>query len=83
MDSKRLKLIALRKERNMFQKDVVYLLKHLYGIEITESYYGMIEQGVRTPKLDIALGIAKLFNVPLEEIFFGKQPNKKLGSKTA
>jgi hypothetical protein len=27
------------------------MLKEIYNIEITESYYGMIEQGVRTPKL--------------------------------
>ncbi|MBO2537011.1 helix-turn-helix domain-containing protein [Rummeliibacillus suwonensis] len=30
---------------------------------MTESYYGIIEKGVRTPSLNVALAIAKLFNV--------------------
>jgi putative transcriptional regulator len=80
---RRNKLIALRKEKEWFQKDVIARLKEDYGIVITESYYGMMEQGVRTPSLEIALAISKLFNVAPEEIFFETKHYKKLGSKTA
>ncbi|MED0670612.1 helix-turn-helix transcriptional regulator [Aneurinibacillus aneurinilyticus] len=77
------KMVSLRKEKGWLQKDVVDLLKNNYGIVITESYYGMIEQGVRTPKLNIALAIAELFEVNPNEIFFESNNNKKLGNKTA
>lgn len=71
-------LIALRKKRGWVQKDVVRELKRKYGIEITESYYGMIEQGVRTPQLRIAVAIADLFGKSVEDIFFDVAPNKML-----
>ncbi|UOY92873.1 helix-turn-helix transcriptional regulator [Ectobacillus sp. JY-23] len=71
MIKKRFKLIQLRKDANLFQKDVVYRLESQYGISITESYYGMIEQGVRTPSLEIALAISKVFDKSPEYIFFG------------
>ncbi|WLR54871.1 helix-turn-helix transcriptional regulator [Mesobacillus subterraneus] len=63
-------LVALRKDKDWLQKDVVDQLKNHHDIEISESYYGMIEQGVRTPKLNIALAISKLFDVNPNEIFF-------------
>ena len=83
MTKKRTELISLRKNEELTQKDVVELLKNEFGIEITESYYGMIEQGARTPKLNIAFAIAALFNKNANEIFFEPKPNKKLGNKTA
>lgn len=76
-------LIKLRKQKNWSQKDVVSLLEVRFDIEITESYYGMIEQGVRTPKLQIALAIAQLFKVNPSEIFFEEVDNKKLGIHSA
>jgi putative transcriptional regulator len=39
----------------------------------------MIEQGVRTPSLNIALAIAQLFDANPNEIFFNHSPNKNLG----
>lgn len=78
MKTKRSELISLRKGSDWKQRDVVSLLKEKYGIEITESYYGMIEQGARTPSLEIALAIAKLFDVSPEDIFFKIENNKKL-----
>lgn len=63
-------LIKLRKEKDLVQKDVVILLEKLHGIKITESYYGMIEQGVRTPSLNIALAISELFKRDANDIFF-------------
>ncbi|MCT2347145.1 helix-turn-helix domain-containing protein [Niallia taxi] len=70
MVRKREKLINLRKEKEMVQKEVVSLLKKTHGIDITESYYGMIELGVRTPSLTIALAISELFQTNPNEIFF-------------
>jgi putative transcriptional regulator len=72
-------MISLRKNKKWLQKDVVELLKKQFSIEITESYYGMIEQGVRTPRLKIALALSKLFEVQPEEIFFAHSHNKRLG----
>ncbi|UQD52340.1 transcriptional regulator [Bacillus methanolicus] len=83
MKHRRDKLVTLRKNKGWYQKDVVNELKKQFNITITESYYGMIEQGVRTPKLEIALAIAKLFDVDPNEIFFDVKPNKKLGLKLA
>jgi putative transcriptional regulator len=79
MNIKRDVLVSLRKEQKWFQKDVVDILKMQYSIEITESYYGMIEQGVRTPKLEIALALSNLFKVQPGDIFFEQNHNKKLG----
>jgi putative transcriptional regulator len=75
----RANLITLRKEKSLLQKDIVAILNSRYGIEITESYYGMIEQGVRTPSLEIALGISEIFKVDPQDIFFTNRHNKKLG----
>ena len=69
MTQRRHNLIALRKEKNLTQKEVVELLSKNFGIIISESYYGMIENGVRTPSLKIGLAIAQLFNVNPNEIF--------------
>lgn len=71
-------LISLRKEKGLLQKDVVDLLQRFHSVEISESYYGMIEQGVRTPKLNIALAISELFDANPNEIFFEAKHNKKL-----
>ena len=79
MAQRRHNLIALRKNKNFTQKEVVELLSKNFGIIISESYYGMIEQGVRTPSLSIALAIAQLFDANPNEIFFNHSPNKKLG----
>lgn len=77
------KLVQLRTSRGWFQKDVVGKLDGVYGIRITESYYGMIEQGVRTPKLELALAIANLFDTTPGEVFFDQKPNKMLGDKNS
>ncbi|WP_400194666.1 helix-turn-helix transcriptional regulator [Lysinibacillus telephonicus] len=68
---RRTKLVECRKSKNWLQKDVVEKLSEEFNINITESYYGMIEQGVRTPSLNIALAIATLFEVEATEIFLG------------
>ncbi|SET00558.1 putative transcriptional regulator [Salinibacillus kushneri] len=75
---KRWILIELRKNMSMSQKDVVTTLREDFGIKITDSYYGMIEQGVRNPSLKLALSIAKIFNSNPEEIFFKQKYNKTL-----
>lgn len=83
MKQRRSNLISFRKAKQLTQKDVVELLKDVHQIEITESYYGMIEQGVRTPKLNIALAISDLFETSPNEIFYETEPNKKLCKNTA
>ncbi|MEI2368282.1 helix-turn-helix transcriptional regulator [Niallia circulans] len=70
MGPKRQKLIDLRKQKEWLQKDVVTMLEETKGIKISESYYGMIEQGVRTPSLNVALAISELFLAKPNEIFF-------------
>ena len=60
------RLILLRTSRGLRQQDVAS------RVGITASYYGMIEQGVRTPQLRIAYRLANFFNTSIEEIFFAK-----------
>ena len=59
-------LILLRTSRGLRQQDVAS------RVGITASYYGMIEQGVRTPQLRIAYRLANFFNTSIEAIFFAK-----------
>ncbi|MGE7838038.1 helix-turn-helix transcriptional regulator [Viridibacillus arvi] len=75
---RRNKLIALRKDKDWLQKDVVKNLNEKFDLKISESYYGMIEQGVRTPGLNVALSISMLFDTSPGEIFFGNENNKML-----
>ncbi|QNT74104.1 helix-turn-helix transcriptional regulator [Bacillus licheniformis] len=75
---KRKHLINLREEKDWYQRDVVARLKEKHNLDITVSYYGMIETGKRTPRLELALAIADVFDVKPNDIFFAKQDNKKL-----
>lgn len=70
-------LVNRRKEKKWSQKDVIEELLN-YGFSISVSYYGMIEQGVRTPKLELAYAISRIFECRMEELFFDLKPNKKL-----
>ena len=58
------KLMAIRILKGLRQQDVAI------GIGITTSYYGMIEQGVRLPQLQVAYKLARFFNMSIEDIFF-------------
>jgi|UPI0007DC28CB putative transcriptional regulator len=69
-------LIFMRKQKSLTQKDVVNILKREYNIKITESYYGMIEQGARTPSLNVALAISSIFNANPESIFLTNSTTK-------
>lgn len=69
----------MRKQRGWKQKDVVEELYRVFGVKISVSYYGMIEQGVRTPNLELALAIAKLFEEDAEALFLNTENNKVLG----
>ncbi|AOT72940.1 transcriptional regulator [Geosporobacter ferrireducens] len=62
----------MRKKKNLNQLDVAK------SLGVTTSYYGMIEQGVRTPSLDLAAKIAKYFDRKVEDIFFANENNKLL-----
>lgn len=62
-------LVGYRKQRGWLQKDVVEKLAYEYKVSISESYYGMIEQGVRTPSLNVALAISALFDAEPTDFF--------------
>lgn len=74
-------LVSLRKKNGLKQKDVVLRLKKELDIEITASYYGMIEQDVRTPGLELAEAISSLFGMTINEVFFAQFPNNLLGKE--
>ncbi|MFD2172427.1 helix-turn-helix transcriptional regulator [Tumebacillus lipolyticus] len=67
------RLVAARKEKGWTQKQVIENLKASFGIEITQSYYGMIENG-RTPALRVAIAICSLLDLAVNEIFFESNP---------
>jgi|BioPla2DNA2_1021312.scaffolds.fasta_scaffold96378_4 putative transcriptional regulator len=67
------KMKQLRLERGWTQEDVGNMLG------ITGSAYGMIELGVRTPRLPLAVKMQELFGVPVAELFFEDQPNATCG----
>ncbi len=77
---KRNNLIFLRMQMKWTQKQVVEKLKEMHNIEITVSYYGMIEQGKRRPSLTLAQAISVLFGTNTDDIFFAEKNNKTLGA---
>ncbi|MCY1106013.1 helix-turn-helix transcriptional regulator [Shouchella clausii] len=77
---KRDQLISLRKSRNWSQQKVVSLLKRRYDIIITESYYGMIEQGSRLPSLYVALAISDLFKAEPSALFGAPKRKREIHS---
>lgn len=60
---KREKLIELRNAKNATHEDVAE------GAGISRSHYGLIENGIRNPSLDVARRIAEFFNCSIEEVF--------------
>lgn len=68
--NQRKNLILLRKKMNLTQKDIASKL------DITTSYYGMIEQGTRNPSLTLAKNIASFFGKNIEEIFLTTNTTK-------
>lgn len=60
---RRMRLFKARKTRGWTQADVAKRLG------ITASYYGMIEQGVRNPRLPLALKMEAVFGLPAAELF--------------
>ncbi len=63
-------MIKHREHLGFTQDDVVEQLKRKFGIDISRQYYGMIEQGKRTPGLKLAMSIAQLFNSSVRDIFY-------------
>ena len=56
-------LKARRIKLRMTQRDVGVLLN------VTPAYYGMIEQGVRTPRLGMAFDIARIMRCKVRDVF--------------
>lgn len=76
---RRYHLIENRKKRGWTQAQVAEKLG------VTTSFYGMIEQGSRNPRLPLALAMENLFGIPASELFpdlfYANKPNAPLGSK--
>ncbi len=76
---KRQRLIEARRRAGLTQAQVAKI------VGVTASYYGMIEQGVRTPRLSLALTLERIFDVPAAELFpdlfFATKPNAAFGKK--
>lgn len=60
----RRQLYAARISRNISRREAAKALN------ITESYYGMIENGARQPALDLAQRIAQYFDSSIDELFY-------------
>ena len=74
MRIKRTKLIELRNAKGWKQKEIAGMLG------ITDSYYGMIENGIRNPTIKLGLRIVNIFGVSIEEIFFDAKTNELLSN---
>lgn len=75
MKKPRVRLVKMRTDRKLKQRDVAA------GLNITTSYYGMIETGERTPDFELSGKIAVFFGVSndvLYNIFFGDSDNETL-----
>ncbi|MDD2402338.1 MAG: helix-turn-helix transcriptional regulator, partial [Clostridia bacterium] len=52
-------------------------------LNITVSFYGMIEQGSRNPRLPLAFELERLYRIPLAELFsdlfYVQKTNNALG----
>ena len=79
MKQKNENLAQLRQKKNWTQHEVVETLKKQCDVSITDSYYGMIENG-RVPSMRVANALARIFEVQMDDIFFGPQHNKTLYS---
>lgn len=75
---KRERLIRERTSRGWTQADVAKMLG------ITTSYYGMIEQGARIPRLPLAFQLERLFGLPASalfpDLFSYAEPNTSLAN---
>ncbi len=71
------KLIELRKQAQKSQREVAEALG------ITRSFYGMIENGVRNPTLDLARKIAGFFCTRIDDVFFDDQGHDSLQANAA
>ena len=74
-------LLNKRKHKGWTQKQTVEYLKVKEDIDITDSFYGMIERGERNPTLKLAKSIANIFDSNVEELFFSNTNNTMLNNE--
>lgn len=72
----RIYMVKLREKLGYTQDVVVERLEKQFSIKITRQYYGMIEQGKRTPGLETAMAIAEVLNTSVRDIFFESKATK-------
>ncbi len=65
-EEKQVSLSILRKSKGFSQKEFAE------KIGVSSSLIALYETGKRKPKLERAIVIAKYFNVPVENIYFGR-----------
>lgn len=58
------------------QEEVAALLRGM-GVPCSRAQYAHIELGRRNPNPETAQALASIFEVSMEEIYFGPQPAKK------
>ena len=71
---KRNKLIKLRKEKKLKQREVAE------AVDIDRGYYSNIETGKRNGSLDIWLRIGKFLEIPPEELLDYMQEGMKMSA---
>ena len=52
------------------QKDVVEILNVRYGIRLNEQGLSNIDNGRQAWRIDVAIGIADIFDIPVEQLFY-------------
>lgn len=72
----KMSMVQLREKLGYTQDAVVQHLEQQFNIKITRQYYGMIEQGKRTPGLKVAIALAELLDASVRDIFFDTKATK-------
>jgi len=81
MTKEQLKQILIESRNNKgLTHEQVAILASAKGKHITRQYYGMIENGDRTPSVDVAKAIAKVLGIKWT-IFFDVNSNQTLQSE--
>lgn len=71
----RTRLVNLRRKYGLTQQEVADKL------QITRSFYSMIEINERNPTLNLAKKMAEMFDTNIETLFFTEECNKALHGK--
>lgn len=65
------------------QEDMVDLLKAATGQDYQRTYYTLVENGDRRVQADMALAIARILNVSVDDVFISEELAKKEEAENA